>query len=352
MNINIDYEGKNYNFDIPNNVKIDYLKELSSKIFKSDKTLLELIYNDQKLDKKNEDALILDLIPKGKKSTVLTVQMNEENQKENLENKKKSLKSEEKIKKNELIKDNSSNKPFNYNNLDKDITNNKIYENKLFISNYIRKSNELFYTMKDFNDKIKEIDTILNKKMKTYDNNINNNIFYYELSLFEKRVIDFLKNQIIYFKELIKSLNQSSNDNQEFNLENFYNIILLKNNEFAQENILNEKLKKNKINIDKKINKSSNKLNNVYDNNSFNTKLPLLKSNNYKIKKNLITINDYNKNKINKYNDILGNIGKINNPKKNKSYLLDELKLKPLNISLKNEVKNTDNNLNEKKETK
>ena len=81
MNINIDYEGKNYNFDIPKDVKIDYLKELSSKIFKSDKTLLELIYNNQKLEQKNEDALVLDLIPKGQKSTVLTVQMNEDNQK-------------------------------------------------------------------------------------------------------------------------------------------------------------------------------------------------------------------------------------------------------------------------------
>ena len=40
MNINLIYEGKDYNFDIPNGVTIDYLKELSSRIFNSDKALL------------------------------------------------------------------------------------------------------------------------------------------------------------------------------------------------------------------------------------------------------------------------------------------------------------------------
>ena len=357
MNINIDYEGKNYNFDIPKNVKIDYLKELSSKIFKSDKTLLELIYNNQKLEQKNEDALVLDLIPKGQKSTVLTVQMNEDNQKENPENIKNALKSEEKIKTNEIIKKNSSNKIINKNNnninLDKDINNNEIYENKLFIANYIRKSNELFATMKDFNDKIKEVDNSLNKKMKTYDYNTDNNIFYYELSLFEKRAIDFLKSQIIYFKKLIKSLNQSNNnENKEFNLENFYNTILLNSNEFDQENILNEKIKKNKLSTGKKINKSSSKLNNAYDKNYLNAKLPLLKSNNLKNNKNLYTINNYDKKKKNDYQDILGNLSNIKNPRKNKNYILDEIKLRPLNLNLKTETKNIDNNTNGKKETK
>jgi len=83
----LDYEGKNYNFDVPKNVKIDYLKELSSKLFKSDKKLLELMCNNIKIDGKNEDILIQDLIPKDKTSTILTVQMNEDLQKEKIESK-------------------------------------------------------------------------------------------------------------------------------------------------------------------------------------------------------------------------------------------------------------------------
>ena len=86
MNINLDYNGKHYNFDIPKGVKIDYLKDLSSKLFKSDKTLLELICNNQKIDGKNDNILIQDLIPKGKNSTVLTVQMGGDKKNDNIQN--------------------------------------------------------------------------------------------------------------------------------------------------------------------------------------------------------------------------------------------------------------------------
>ena len=59
MNINLIYEGKNYNFDIPNNVTIDYLKELSSKIFNSEKELLDLIYNNRKINDNRLNAKLL-----------------------------------------------------------------------------------------------------------------------------------------------------------------------------------------------------------------------------------------------------------------------------------------------------
>ena len=58
MNINLEYNGKHYNFDIPKDTKLDYLKDLSCKLFKSDRTLLELICNDQKIDGKNDNILI------------------------------------------------------------------------------------------------------------------------------------------------------------------------------------------------------------------------------------------------------------------------------------------------------
>jgi hypothetical protein len=73
MNINLVYEGKNYNFDIPNSVTIDYLKELSSKIFNSDKALLDLLYKNEKIQNRDDNTLIRDLIPEGEANTILTV---------------------------------------------------------------------------------------------------------------------------------------------------------------------------------------------------------------------------------------------------------------------------------------
>ena len=62
MNINLIYEGKNYNFDVPNNVTVDYLKELSSKIFNSEKELLDLIYKYKKITDNDDNFLVRDLI--------------------------------------------------------------------------------------------------------------------------------------------------------------------------------------------------------------------------------------------------------------------------------------------------
>ena len=84
MNINLVYEGKDYNFDIPNGVTIDYLKDLSSKIFNSEKEILDLIYNNEKLANHDNNTLIRDLIPDGETNAILTVQINK-----NLKNNKK-----------------------------------------------------------------------------------------------------------------------------------------------------------------------------------------------------------------------------------------------------------------------
>ena len=84
MNINLIYEGKNYNFDIPNGVTIAYLKELSSKIFNSEKELLDLVYNNEKVTNNDNKTLIRDLIPEGETNAILTVQINK-----NVKNNKK-----------------------------------------------------------------------------------------------------------------------------------------------------------------------------------------------------------------------------------------------------------------------
>jgi len=344
MNINLDYEGKNYNFDVPKNVKIDYLKELSSKLFKSDKKLLELMCNNIKIDGKNEDILIQDLIPKDKTSTILTVQMNEDLQKEKIESKelpppKKTIEIKNEKKESKGIKNSLPN------------NNDDIYENRLFIANYIKKSNELFLTIKNFNDKIKEIDNKLNRKMKNFNIDSDNNIFYYELSLFEKRVIDFQNSQINYYKELIHILNKSKNEEetQEINFDSFYNKILLNNYEDIIDNEFKpKKTKKNKYkflpNIEKINNsKSINKVSRYDDiTDLINTKLPILK-NNIKSKKNLLAYNDADKIKIddNKLQTIDNE--KIHKIINSNNLIIGEDILKENKLNLKTENKNNKN---------
>jgi hypothetical protein len=285
------------------------LKDLSSKLFKSDKTLIDLIYNNKKIDMNNENLLIHDLIPKGKNSTVLTIQMNEGNQKEKIKNK---ISVEKAVKKKEIKDNDLSNNELNYNiqaynnknnkNLKVNNTNNNIaYENTTFIAYYIKKSNELFLMMKEFNDKVKEIDNNLNKKKKYFDIDSDNNIFYYEVSLFEKRLIDFLNIQIKFYKELLQILNNEDKESHEINFDIFYNKILLFNNDgnvIEKEDELWAKNNRNKLfpNIRKLNSISVKKINNLND--SFNTVFPMLKSTNCKTKKNLV-LNDKDNLRIN-----------------------------------------------------
>ena len=349
MNINLNYEGKNYNFDVPKNVKLDYLKELSSKLFKSDKKLLELMCNNIKIDGKNEDILIQDLIPKDKTSTILTVQMNEDLQKDKIQNKELSP-PKKSIEVKTVKKENKGNKNILSNN------NDELYENRLFIANYIKKSNELFLTIKNFNDKIKEIDNKLNRKMKNFNIDSDNNIFYYELSLFEKRVIDFQNSQINYYKELIHILNKNDNGDEikEINFDTFYNKILLNNYEDTLDNEYKpNKTKKNKYkflpNIEKINNsKSINKVGRYEDiTDLINNKLPILK--NIKSKKNLLAYNDVDKIKIddNRFHTIVKE--KIRK-KINNNNLIDEDVLKENKHNLKTENKN--NKIDDEKEIK
>ena len=127
MNINLVYEGKDYNFDIPNNVTIDYIKELSSKIFNSDKALLDLIYNNSKFTDKDDSILLRDLIPEGENNAVLTVQVNK-----NINKSISKKNSKKKIKEN---KENRENKE-NNNSKEKDKEKEKQNEKKKEIKDY------------------------------------------------------------------------------------------------------------------------------------------------------------------------------------------------------------------------
>ena len=360
MNINLVYEGKSYNFDIPNGVTIDYIKELSSKIFNSDKSLLCLLYNSKKVENKDDNTLLRDLIPEGETNTIFTVQINKDlinnnneitplvslKSKENNINDKdlKFIKERKnKNKKNTKINEinNSADKKIIHmikaktrNNLFSNENNNNVNKKgnnlKIFQSNYIKKNKELLEIMKEFNNKIKDIHLSLYKKYRHNKLNIIsdssnsssissisigiNNNYYYELSIFEKKLLNFQEKQIKYYKNLLELLKKYEKNKDFIQLNNFYTYLLvnssnppnIKNEDFfEQKNSFKYKKLINKLTLEnnnklKKTNLSSLNLNN--DNH-----LPLLKAQNV-INSSL----NMNKNNVN-FN--LNNISSINSSK-------------------------------------
>ena len=310
MNINLVYEGKNYNFDIPNGVTIDYLKELSSKIFNSDKALLDLVYNNKKFQLNDDNTLIRDLIPDGEKNVILTVQIHkkikdkkkdeeiplvtlktrsiesngkeakkvdedttsEKQGKQEKQEKSKRIESNKIIKKSSDKKENHNEELINSNNNNKNnksiliINNNKNInilkkdlDIKSFESKYIKKNRELLSLMNEFNNKIKEIYLSLFKKYKNLGANgitnnislssnnssissiinssLNNNAFY-ELTLYEKKVIDFQEKQIKYYKRLLLLIQKYNKDGDFFKLNEFFtNLVLYGINNNIKDNI-------------------------------------------------------------------------------------------------------------------
>ena len=370
MNINLVYEGKNYNFDIPNNVTIDYLKELSSKIFNSDKALLDLVYKNKKFQINDENTLIRDLIPEGENNAILTVKINknekspkmggsfplatlkskkfENSEKKELKNINESLNLEKSniktIKNIKLYKEKNENKSmdkkdaksgkllksnnkfcsrniFMINNSKSINLINKDFDQKIFESTFFKKNKELLALMKEFNTKIKEVYLSLYKKCKNAGiNNINinnnnfssltnnssissnsngiNNNYFLELTIFEKKLIDFEDKQIKYYRRLLELI-QKYNQNEDFlKLNEFFtNLFIFGINNYkdnTSESIRLIKLKKllNNNNNNSSLGSSSSK--------NINKSLPPLnlKNNNSSMifdkKNNSVNINNSN----------------------------------------------------------
>ena len=303
MNINLVYEGKDYNFDIPNGVTIAYIRELSSKIFNSEKDLLDLVYNNEKVNNNDDNILIRDLIPEGETNAVLTVQLNKninspkDSKKIPLVNlRQKSISSTIKEDENEsdkvkIYNDNNNNDNDNDNaftkKLDKkkiklfepligkeinkyisnntnssksklgvekinyNLIENDIVKKMMFEATYIKKNNELISLIKEFNEKAKKIYLILYKKFKksgSINNSISNNILstisnntsrntvnlnannnsFYELSLYERKIINFLEKQILFYKNLLETIKNYDNNNINYSqLNEFYNKLII-----------------------------------------------------------------------------------------------------------------------------
>ena len=439
MNINLVYEGKDYNFDIPNGVTIDYLKELSSKIFNSEKELLDLVYNNEKFSINDNNTLIRDLIPDGETNAVLTVQINrnlknksknnskkliplvnlkqinidttiKEAADENItsENNKNEKKAKNVKKKKTLIlhsnkekekekeikiyenqnmnqngKENKSINNFkpniniNSNNFRSNLKNNKIglvfngaagkipdnslknnlkekeFNKKLvFESAYIKKNNELLSLIKEFNERIKKIYLILYKNYRnsgltsnnlssfssnntsrsTINLSINNNC-YYELSLFEKKLISFLEKQIQYYKSILEITKKYGN-NVTFNqLTEFYNKLIVYN---YIDNINIEQLNSIKLTRDpsKNLINSNSSINLSTLNSINNNKLPVINNKN----SSSPVVQEKSR------NIILGNINGINSMKTNNSINYKQIN-ENINKDNKNKLTSSINNI-------
>ena len=477
MNINLVYEGKDYNFDIPNGVTIDYLKELSSKIFNSEKELLDLIYNNEKVSNNDNNILIRDLIPDGETNAVLTVQLNK-NLKNNSNNNNKPIiplvklkrknivgiineddenipsenneknenKKKQKLeKKNSLYTENVENTNISKNaekenNVDSpskngeenrinnsflintnttSIGNNtkknnnkmklifnsgaeKIVNNNFnfllenskkifFETKYIKNNNILLTLIKQFNEKIRKIHTILYKKFKNSgltSNNISQNIssfssnntsrtssinnisinnnYFYELSLYEKKLLNFQDKQIQFYKNLLEIMKNYDNDD-DINLnklKEFYNKLiifnLIDNNNTNLEQI--KPLELQKIpNKKKLINSNSSIVLSTLNSKNSISKLPIIKTKNpispvfKENKRNIITsnikrINSYNYSKNVKNTQINENKENIkkstNNKSNNKNINLSKRTIYNYNEDNNRNVTNIKNNKN------
>ena len=423
MNINLIYEGKNYNFDIPNNVTIDYLKELSSKIFNSEKELLDLIYNNKKITDNSDNTLIRDLIPEGESNAILAVQINKNLSLNNHKKKKERKISFENLKertnkenintieKNNKINDRYDKHDKNENEKHKEKRINKInpkidestssknekllleniYNNniqskiRLMITNnnrlnhkenkkekfnneYIQKNGELLSLIRQFSDKIKKIYLILYNKYKlsnknlshntstlsnvktTRNDNINYNLMdnsFYELALYEKKIMNYLEIQIQHYKLLLETIKNYDNNINFTKLTDFYHKLFM----FIPEDINNNKEQKIKeiMKRNKKLNNNNSSIN-ITSFNSNNNKLPALKIKNYKspILKESKKEKLIKEIRLNSNININNNINEINT---NKQSELKESKLKKnnkINIEEEDNISLSNNNTNYK----
>ena len=71
MNMHLIYEGNKYEFDIPNGLTINYIKDLAQKIYHLDEKDINIMYNDQNLANYNNNVLLSTIIPKGEKTITI-----------------------------------------------------------------------------------------------------------------------------------------------------------------------------------------------------------------------------------------------------------------------------------------
>ena len=315
MNINLLYQGNNYNFEIRKDITIKYIYDLASKLIDKDISTFELFYKNENLIDYEDSTLLRDLADDDKNITIIISSKESKNFLSNDKIKKlKSLKDLEQSKNsvniNKLkimlttppitspISSNNKNTSIKLNvpkNNKSKKTSEYISENKVFEDIYNTKENEIFALMNDLSQKIKEYDDVLYKNYKNKTERSDN-----EVSLYEKNIIDFKNNQIIFLKKLLNYFNASEKyfmsgvlPLTEFyiDLKQYNNpkTIDINNNNLKKKNLNNNKInKKNNFNDKSKIKLIEN---NHRNDTEFN-KLPILIDNKAKKSKYLLSHNN------------------------------------------------------------
>ena len=290
-----------------------------------------------------------------------------------------------------MIKSNPRSKLFSNDNK-KNNLNKKVYDFKIFQSNFIQKNKELLEIMKEFNNKIKEIYLFLFKKYKNAGSNqikdnscssnnssissisigINNN-YYYELSIYENKLSNFQEKQIHFYKTLLDLLKKYEKNKDFLKLYNFYTYLSvnpcnssnINKEDFFKKNksLKFQKLSNNKVSVDDNNKLRKNNLSSLNINNdnylpllkvkNINSSLNLGKKNiNFNLSNNISRINSYKS--ITKKNNLNNKI--LVNKEKDLNLNVNNNNIKTIkNTTIQNQLSNNNiiknNNVNYKENT-
>ena len=376
MNIKLIYQDKTYQFDISKDVTVKYIEYLSSQIFRIAQHEIELVYNNEIINKNDKNSLLIDSINNNEKNITIIVEVNKNiNDNNNINNDNQSQSTFDsnninfyKIEMEDIYKGNQKikkEKQFNYLkskfcNLDTIIIKEKnfgkkfgiifekifsLYENALIqFKNSILKAEKCFSFFFDYSlyNKIKKIfinnltadklssEEILNLNIKI--ENINENIKYIQTQK------NFYVNVLNIFKKKINTINK---------VNNFFNIAVLqfnyvefmKNLDNAFKILMNDNNNNNKEDFNKTLNINNEISSKIRSRNIMN--------NNYLFGLNSLTLNktiSNNRNSMNFSNFKTFN-NEINNNNENNNKLMLTLNSKR-SIKLKKIVKPENENLN------
>ena len=195
MNISFICDKKEYNFDLPLETTLNYIKKLTSKIFKCES--LDILYKGKKIDIKDDDknTLLKDIVTEVDSTIKLKIILNPTL---NSTKNQTDSNSQAGIAKNLELGMNDINE-----NSNKVILIKKSnLRNKLFETLYPQKTKKLNSALKEFNLKILEINNFLFKQKGGIRND--------NLTTFEKKIYEFIDNLIIYIKKLISILEMNN----------------------------------------------------------------------------------------------------------------------------------------------
>ena len=86
--INLFHNGKKYIYETGNKLNMGHLKEISENILKSNKNIMQIVYDNPSIYHKyinpNDKTFLRDLIPKGQKKAKFSIRLNAGNSATNL----------------------------------------------------------------------------------------------------------------------------------------------------------------------------------------------------------------------------------------------------------------------------